>query len=393
MVEYAAGHSLVLSKMPTSHIMKKLENRGPMRRLLRYVAISPYNWMYTLQLPYYFLRPSIKNHSKLPPLPSSQKLTTDTSALKLVVPGDIMPLKGHQAPIICQPMRDIINSADYFIANCESPIVDQPLNRRYKAMMTFNMPLGYLDNITAKLALTPKQCVFTVANNHSRDCKQQNFDNGISLLKQRGYQVVGQYDPSHPLLCIKHSDLTIGLAAWTHLMNGERVLAPRQVVYRQHHVSAADWQEIKQHYKLNCLIGLHHWGREYQHFSDKATYLAATQLAQQGFDILLGSHSHVIQPAQWLEETFCAFSLANFCSIDTHWRTHLIPLLSLELNTQGQLISYHYDFFMQQLRDGAIHLLPLDACERLTQQRARDILALCFNNVADKLGHKATVAS
>ena len=358
------------------------EKRNLLRRMLRYLLISPYSWKYTLQLPYYFLKPSSNNHCQLTPLPLAQQINSNHSNTRLVIAGDIMPLNGHDIPVLSQAMRDVINRADYFIANCESPITHEPLSSKYKAMMTFKMPLAYLNGLMAQHDLVAEQCVFSVANNHSRDCLQQDFAAGVALMQQQGYHVIGHYEAAEPLICLKHQGLNMGIAAWTHLMNGERALASHPVVCRDTHTRAHNWQEIKQQYQLNCLIGLPHWGREYQHFPEQQIYQTAEQFALQGFDILLGCHSHVIQPAQWLNDTFCAFSMANLCSIDTHWRTHLIPLLTLELDHQGQLVRYQYDFFMQQIHQGRTHLLALEDCDALTRQRAQNILTLCFNEVA-----------
>jgi poly-gamma-glutamate synthesis protein (capsule biosynthesis protein) len=68
----------------------------------------------------------------------------------------------------------------------------------------------------------------------------------------------------------------------------------------------------------DIIIAYLHWGDEYARVQAARQEILAEKLISEGVDIILGSHPHVIQPAQKLEfmgETkFVAYSMGNFLS-------------------------------------------------------------------------------
>lgn len=66
------------------------------------------------------------------------------------------------------------------------------------------------------------------------------------------------------------------------------------------------------------IVGVH-WGVEYSHTCNEAQQTLAQQLADWGADLIIGTHPHVLQDAQWLTSTdgrkvFVDYSLGNFIS-------------------------------------------------------------------------------
>ena len=66
-----------------------------------------------------------------------------------------------------------------------------------------------------------------------------------------------------------------------------------------------------------------HWGKEYKRAPEDATVNYARKMAAAGFDVIVGSHPHMVQPIEWLEttqadgsvkRTLVAYSLGNFVS-------------------------------------------------------------------------------
>ena len=57
-----------------------------------------------------------------------------------------------------------------------------------------------------------------------------------------------------------------------------------------------------------------HWGREYTHVPTDLEVKTATFLAEQDVDIIIGTHPHVIQPVEWIDDTLVFYSLGNFIS-------------------------------------------------------------------------------
>lgn len=69
----------------------------------------------------------------------------------------------------------------------------------------------------------------------------------------------------------------------------------------------------------DVVIVFPHWGTEYQTTASKYQKLFASQLAEAGADLIIGTHPHVPQPVEWLtcedgRKTLCFYSLGNYVS-------------------------------------------------------------------------------
>jgi len=69
--------------------------------------------------------------------------------------------------------------------------------------------------------------------------------------------------------------------------------------------------------KVDILIVAMHWGREYTHTPTDLEVRTAKFLAEQDVDIIIGTHPHVIQPVEWIDDTLVFYSLGNFISAQT----------------------------------------------------------------------------
>ena len=66
--------------------------------------------------------------------------------------------------------------------------------------------------------------------------------------------------------------------------------------------------------KVDVLIVAMHWGREYTHTPTELVKKTAKFLADNGVDIIIGTHPHVIEPIEWIDDTLVFYSLGNFIS-------------------------------------------------------------------------------
>lgn len=66
--------------------------------------------------------------------------------------------------------------------------------------------------------------------------------------------------------------------------------------------------------KVDVLIVSMHWGNEYQQIASETQKAQAKFLADNGVDIVLGTHSHCIQPWEWIDDTVVFYSFGNFIS-------------------------------------------------------------------------------
>ncbi len=66
--------------------------------------------------------------------------------------------------------------------------------------------------------------------------------------------------------------------------------------------------------EVDVLIVAMHWGIEYTHTPTNYEKDMAKFLADNGVDIIIGTHPHVIQPVEWIDDTIVFYSLGNFIS-------------------------------------------------------------------------------
>ena len=66
--------------------------------------------------------------------------------------------------------------------------------------------------------------------------------------------------------------------------------------------------------KVDVLIVAMHWGVEYTHEPTKYEKDMAEFLSDNGVDVIIGTHPHVVQPVTYIDDTLVIYSLGNFIS-------------------------------------------------------------------------------
>lgn len=66
--------------------------------------------------------------------------------------------------------------------------------------------------------------------------------------------------------------------------------------------------------KVDVLLVAMHWGIEYEYNPNSYQKDMAEFLKENGVDIIIGTHPHVIQPVEWMDNTLVIYSLGNFIS-------------------------------------------------------------------------------
>ena len=84
--------------------------------------------------------------------------------------------------------------------------------------------------------------------------------------------------------------------------------------------------------KVDVLIVSMHWGNEYIHEPSVYQKDAAKFLAEQNVDIIIGTHPHVIQPIEFIDDTLVIYSLGNFISAQEGTNRRIGLMVSLEIN-------------------------------------------------------------
>ena len=166
---------------------------------------------------------------------------------------------------------------------------------------------------TVNLLATEKKLVYSVLCLHPKDTDEIINETGLNvstvmqtllLLQLEGYQTV--------------NGVTIGYLSYTEMTNG--LPTPSGSEYGVVYLDQRDVIEKQiTDMRPNCdvLVVSCHWGVEGSHTVTDAQRETAQWLADQGADLIIGTHPHVTQTAQWLTGTnenksFVAYSLGNF---------------------------------------------------------------------------------
>ena len=167
--------------------------------------------------------------------------------------------------------------------------------------------------------------VFSLSNNHSYD----KGAGGIAASREHwaampedvvtaGFYDLG--DPTADLALQTVNGITIGYLSYTEHTNG--IPTPADTDYGVIYLSQTDVIEAQiaaLRPACDLLVVSCHWGVEGSHTVTDAQRDTAQWLADAGADLIIGTHPHVTQTAQWLtaadgRQVFVAYSLGNFIS-------------------------------------------------------------------------------
>lgn len=235
----------------------------------------------------------------------------------------------------------ILKEADIAVGNLELTLSNKG---RYTGYPMFRSP----DALAAALQKAGFDLLST-SNNHSNDGGKYGLTHTLDVLDSLGLLHTGTFrdsserDSLYPLIVEKEIDgvsFRLAFLNYTYATNGVFAKPPNFVNWIEETTMKQDIERAKA-LKPDMIIALMHWGHEY-HLNEYRTQQATTQfLWEQGVDVVIGGHPHVIQPIKmdtvWTADSsrhrpvLVAYSLGNFISNQYRPNTDLGLLFELEL--------------------------------------------------------------
>lgn len=218
-----------------------------------------------------------------------------------------------------QPMfaqvKPLLQKADIAMANQESIIGGKELG--ISSYPLFNSPFEVAD------ALKDAGIdIVSTANNHSLDKGEKGILNAISHYEKIGLPYVGSYKDEKDANTMRVQTINgikIGFLSYTYGTNG--IPLPKDKPYL---VNLIDRRKISQDLinmdkQVDVTIVNMHWGQEYQQYPNEEQKQLAQFLVDNGADLIIGHHPHVLQPLEWMEgkrgnHAMVVYSLGNFLS-------------------------------------------------------------------------------
>lgn len=249
------------------------------------------------------------------------------NTMSLLFMGDVM---GHSPQIdgaynpetktydyqpVFEKVKHFFQKVDFAIANLEVTLAGKP----YKGYPQFSSPDA--------LAVACKESgidVFVTANNHSCDRGKEGIIRTLNVLDSLEIAHTGTFRnqedfDKNNLLILSKNGISVGILNYTYGTNGLPI--PESTI-----VNLIDLERIKlevekaKEQNLDKLIVVIHWGVEYQQKQNKKQEDITNFLFENGVDVIIGGHPHVLQPMYYTpmtslhNERLVVYSLGNFIS-------------------------------------------------------------------------------
>ena len=283
-------------------------------------------------------------------------------------------------------LDDYINKFDLAFYNQESPISGDEMG--YYGIYCLNSPSSFATSMI-KLGFN----VINLANNHSLDGQYNIVNNQLSCYNnidksvnnsltfwksQKNIQVIGVHKKGQylePKIKIING-IKYAFLSYTDTTNA----AYKKIDYQDEYVNIYSEELVKQEGeflrdKVDIIFVSMHWGRELLSIPTLEQKKQAKYLASLGVDVIVGHHSHVVEPIEWIDNTLVIYSLGNFITgsyDDGSFRKYV-----------GQLVSFNVEknFF----GDVAITNLSSELTYNYFDQNFENIKVIPFSRVDENI--------
>lgn len=303
-------------------------------------------------------------------------------------------------------IKSTLDDVDYATVTFET-VCDS--SRSYKGYPVFNTPPEAI-SVIHEAGFD----AYATATNH---CLDQGFDAMLTTLEEMDKAGVSRFgckrEQNEAMLIEDVQGIKIAFLNYADAYNGfEKALQTNQ----RDLISPLEIDQVcddivKAREEGADIVAVYpHWGVEYQTLPNQTQMSWAHQMAEAGADVIIGSHPHVVQPAEWVEnngrKTFIVYSLGNTMSnqraeflgtIDTEIgafvdltfskdehgakveTAELIPS-TVYVNKQNGKPSYEVAFIDDLLQDDRLTAAEQAHIKRL-KERANTILEAPLSNV------------
>ncbi len=259
------------------------------------------------------------------------------SEAKLMLVGDLMCLYGQRVGAVGEEdmdfsgsfsqVKDILSRAD-IVAGCLETTVapsfpyTQPnpsaMEAGYKPVL--NAPVEFLQ----ALKNGGFDTVMT-AGNHCCDAGAQGIQETVENLDEVGLKHTGTFvDKTTPRYMMGQAgDIKLAFLSYSEFFNGKEALLSSEE--RGYMINAFSEERVREDVQAarvagaEFVIAYNHWGTENKQTVDAQQKEHAQILADAGVDMIVGTHPHCLQPAEYLtaangKKVLCFYSLGNFVS-------------------------------------------------------------------------------
>jgi poly-gamma-glutamate synthesis protein (capsule biosynthesis protein) len=259
----------------------------------------------------------------------------------LVFGGDVMLDRGVKASVeknfagdfsqLFSPLTKL-KDADIAFINLEGPVSD--VGNNVGSKYSFRM-----DTSVVKTMKDAGIDIVSFANNHVGDWNKAAFDDTLRRLMEGGilYTGAGKSEQlAETPVIIDHNSNKIGFLGASDV-GPEWVEAKGQVSG----ILLANDPKLPEiiknaSEKVDILVVSFHWGDEYKEANDRQKALAHMAI-DNGADLVIGHHPHVIEESEWYKDGYIAYSLGNLI-FDQYFSPETMQGLLLEVEIEDKKV-------------------------------------------------------
>lgn len=253
--------------------------------------------------------------------------------------------KDYDFSNVFKNVRSYLEDADITIGNLETTFAGS--SRGYTGYPTFNAPEVLGQNLK-DMGVD----VLTTANNHCMDKGNSGLVSTLDYLDKYEISHTGtsrSEEEQNSILIKDVNGIKIAFLSYTYGTNG--ITIPSDKPYS---VNLIDKELIKKHIasakeqNVDVICVSMHWGLEYKLKPNLKQTELADFLFENGVDIILGSHPHVLEPMEkrtitledgTTKDGFVIYSLGNFVSGQIYANTKSTVILDIQItkNSDGKI--------------------------------------------------------
>ena len=208
-----------------------------------------------------------------------------------------------------------LKQLDLVVANLETPVIGE--SRTFNTRkITSNGIIHYtekdvLQNSIQALNLS----AVSLANNHFFDCGVEGLEETISCLEENGVLHTGaglRVEDIEPVF-MNSKGTSIGLLAFVDKTTNPEVPSDCTVFVNYYEEERILREIAAAKNRCDKLLLSLHWGPDYSHYPYKHQRIAVKRFIQEGADVVIGHHSHVVQPYEEIDNGIVFYSLGSLC--------------------------------------------------------------------------------
>ncbi|MFT4416014.1 CapA family protein [Fredinandcohnia humi] len=264
----------------------------------------------------------VDNHE---PKKTDQEFKPFTTSMTLAAVGDVLihdiiyndakTTNGYDFKPMLAGVKEFMIKPDLTIANQETIVGGTEIG--LSSYPSFNSPFEVADALK-----DAGVDIVSIANNHTLDRGERAILSATDYLTKIGIEYTGGYqnlEDKARIRVLNRNGIKIAFLSYTYGTNGIPVPQGKDYLVNLIDMKLIKEDIMKAKQQADVIAVSMHWGNEYQLLPTDQQKSLAQELADEGVNLIIGHHPHVLQPMEWLtgkngNKTFVVYSLGNFIS-------------------------------------------------------------------------------